>query len=269
MCRNGILYLIIKTDKVSHWYFCMLQYWLYLSIHTAHSPNHRGLHESLLWEGYRLEAPSRIISWPPKKDQLRLQHRIVFVRFCQTLSLLPLSSQVRKYKDANLRMNASSHSCWPHHGHRKHFPRPPSCPAQKMLRFHTSRSSAFYDVVRVTFTSPGPHPRRPPQGVFKSPTCLQKPSAKVAPGPELLSLTCLDSISMSFVLHFLHFMLSTQVYKRDDVTLRERKVALHSPSLSVWQLEVPKTILTIHLTKHQSYHAIFIPLPSSPPYSAI
>ena len=68
-----------------------------------------------------------------------------------------------------------------------------------MLRFHTSRSSAFYDVVRVTFTSPGPHPRRPPQGVFKSPTCLQKPSAKVAPGPELLSLTCLDSISMSFL----------------------------------------------------------------------
>ena len=165
----------------------------------ALSPNHRGLHESLLWVGYRLEGPSRIISWPPKKDQLCLQHRIGFVRFCQTLSLLPLSSQVRKYKDANLRMNASSHSCWPHHGHRKHFPRPPSRPAQKMLRFHTSRSSAFYDVVRVTFTSPRPHPRRPPQGVFKSPTCLQKPSAKVAPGPELLSLTCLDSISMSFL----------------------------------------------------------------------
>ena len=102
----------------------MLQYWLYLSIHTAHSPNHRGLHESLLWVGYRLEVPSRIISWPPKKDQLRLQHRIGFVRFCQTLSLLPLSSLVRKYKDANLRINASSHSCWPHHGHRKHFPRP-------------------------------------------------------------------------------------------------------------------------------------------------
>ena len=117
-----------KTDKVSHWYFCMLQYWLYLSIHTAHSPNHRGLHESLLWVGYRLEVPSRIISWPPKKDQLCLQHRIGFVRFCQTLSLLPLSSQVRKYKDANLRMNSSSHSCWPHHGHRKHFPRQPARP---------------------------------------------------------------------------------------------------------------------------------------------
>ena len=101
-----------------------------------------------------------------------------------------------------------------------------------LKRFHPTRS-AFYDVVRVTFTSPRPHPRRPPQGVFKSPTCLQKPSAKVAPGPELLSLTCLDSISMSFDLHFLHFMLSTEVYKRDDVTLRERKVALHLPSLSV------------------------------------
>ena len=84
------------------------------------------------------------------------------------------------------------------HEAQKTFP-PPARPAQKMLRFHTSRSSAFYDVVRVTFTSPRPHPRRPPQGVFKSPTCLQKPSAKVAPGPELLSLTCLDSISMSFL----------------------------------------------------------------------
>ena len=140
-------------------------------------------------------------------------------------------------------------------------------PSQKMLRFHPRRS-AFYDVVPVTFTSPRPsgHAQTPAQGVFKS---LAK-SFFCKTG----LLASSDLSRLCAVWRFLFFCLQHMSFRWIHVMpcsekrCHDKKVLLHSGSLSCDNSRSPSSCVPTHHHSSDQPYSSGWPYPSGQPYSS-